>query len=294
MEIENILLFAEVVKHGSFTEAAEHLSVSKGFLSKRIKSLELSLNKKLLIRNTRKMRLTSAGEILFVQSKKINSLWRDTKALLDDNEEELSGVVKCASPVGLGKYLLYPLFEKIMKSNPKISVHLKTDNQLINMNYEDFDFAIRITNTPPEDMIARPLVPVNYICCATAEYSKKFGLPNTPSELNDFDCLVLSHWNIWVFSKKKHIDSIESVEVKGKFITSDNELLKEACLNGLGIARLPDYMIRKELASGKLLHVLTNYQGEKRQIYLLHPQLSSKPKRVQICIEHLSANYLAP
>ena len=287
MKIESIRLFAEVVKHGSYTRAADNLQVSKAFLSQQIKSLEQSFNKQLLVRNTRNMRLTSAGEVLLSQSKKLNSFCQETKALLDVTDEQLSGIVKCTAPVGLAKYLLSPIFTDLMKSAPDISIMVDSGNNLHNLINEDFDFALRLTNAPPQDMIAKPLTQVNYVCCATPKFAQQHGLPAHPTELNNFSCLVLSHWNTWTFSQQNQFSSID---ISGKLIASDNDMLKQACLNHLGIARLPDYMIKQQLESGELRPVFTDYQSEQRQVYLLYPQMSSRPKRVTMCIEQIVNN----
>lgn len=284
MKIESIKLFSEVVKHGSFTRAADHLLVSKAFLSQQVKMLEQDLNKQLLVRNTRNMRLTSAGETLFSQAKKLSDFCQETQALLDLADDKLSGLVKCTAPVGLTKYLLSPIVNDLMKLNPDISISINSNNNLHNLISEDFDFALRLTNTPPQDMIAKQLAEVSYVCCCTPEFAKKFGLPSSPEELNKFACLVLPHFRIWTFSDNERIYSIN---MKGKFVASDNDILKQTCINHLGIAHLPDYIVKSQIMSGELIHVLKEYSPEKKKLYLLYPQINSRPKRVTMCIESI-------
>lgn len=277
VKIEQMRLFAEVVKHGSYTQAADKLGVSKGYLSKQIKQLEQALGKPLLVRNTRVMRLTSAGEVLFKEATKLTTFWVKTKLLLDQAEEQLSGQVKCTAPVGIAHYILSPLFRSLINQQPDIRLLIDSGNNTHNLVADDFDFAIRITNTPPEDMVAIPLTQINYICCATPSFLAKQQAIQSPGDLQHMDCLVLSHWHQWTFEGKSVPATITP---RGKFVATDNELLKQACINHLGVARLPEYMIKEELAQGGLVNLFPTINGDHRDLYLIYPQLSTRPKRV--------------
>lgn len=282
MTIENMRLFAEVVKHGSYTKTAESLDVSKSYLSQKIKHLEQMLGKQLLVRNTRTMRLTSAGDILYKEAVKLTDFWSQTKALLEQTDEELAGTVKCTAPIGVARYLLYPLFDDILAKYPDISLLMDAGNNTHNLISDDFDFAIRITNTPPEDMIAKKLLTINYLCCASPDFIIKHGRPNQPQDLLQLDCLALVHWREWTFTQG---DQVEKIMPNGKFLCSDNDMLKEACLAGRGIARLPQYLIEEELKRGELCLVLPTIQCDTRNLYLIYPQLSTRPKRVSLYLK---------
>ncbi len=281
-------LFAEVVKQGSFSRAADHLGVSKGYLSKHVKKLEVALGKQLLVRNTRTMRLTSAGEILYQQAKNLTGLWQQSKSLLEQSEQQLSGMVKCTAPVGVAKHILWPIFSQILRDHPEISIITPSGNDTHNLNVDDFDFAVRITNTPPQDMIARHLSHIEYVCCAAPQFIDQLSQQGiklrTPAQLTHLDCLVLSHWNEWHFYNDKEV---EKIKPKGKFVASDNDLLKQACIDGLGIARLPEYMVGKEIASQKLVRVLGDIKSDQRELYLIYPQMSARSSRVSLCLDKI-------
>lgn len=288
MKIESMRLFAEVVKHGSFSRAAEHLDVSKGYLSQQLKQLEKALGKQLLVRNTRTMRLTSAGEILYEQAFRLTTFWADAQALLETGEDQRQGRVKCTAPVGLAHHVLWPLFREVLDAEPGISLSVHSGNTTHNLIRDHFDFAVRISNAPPEDMIARQLYRFPYIACATPEFTARHGLPDTPGALSKFDCLALVHWANWTFYRD---DESQSIDIDARFAASDNEILKQACLEHRGIARLPAYMIENELASGRLRPVFDDYRGEERGVYLLYPQMSSRPARVKIFLDKLMNTY---
>lgn len=161
MNLERMCLFCEVVKQGSYTKAADLLGVSKGYLSTQIKKLELETGKQLLVRNTRTMRLTSAGEILFKQASKLPTFLQETQSLLSQGEDGLAGTVKFTAPVGLSTHLLWPVFQELMNKHNDINIWVDSSNTTHNLVADDFDFAVRITNTPPQDMIAKHLMRFN-------------------------------------------------------------------------------------------------------------------------------------
>ena len=288
MSIERLRLFAEVVKQGNFSKAASYLSVSKGYLSIQVKQLEQELNKQLLIRNTRTMRLTSAGEVVFKQAVELTHVWEHTKQALTVNEDRPSGLIKCTAPVGLSKYVLWPVFQNILNEYEDIEFAIDSGNKTHNLVSVDFDFAVRITNTPPEDMVAKKLFESHYVCCASPAFIHRFGQPEHPSSLINFHCLILAHWPFWIFHRS---GDVEKVNLSGKLVATDNDLLKQAALDHMGIVRLPEYMIREELLSGELVRILPDYNSESRHLYLLYPQMSNRALRVKLVIERLISQF---
>lgn len=110
------------------------------------------------------------------------------------------------------------------------------------------------------------LLRFKYICCATPSYLAKYGDPLT----------------IWTFE----VDGTpQKFDLSGKFTASDNDLLKKAALNHHGIARLPEYMIKQQLATGELVALIPNFEPEHRDIYLVYPQMNTRPSRVKLCLE---------
>ncbi|AWB68259.1 hypothetical protein C2869_18385 [Saccharobesus litoralis] len=279
MSLERLRLFAELAKRGSYTKTAESLGVSKAFLSKQIRELEQELNTQLIIRNTRNMRLTSSGEVLFEQANKLTTFWQDTKKLLDVSDDCLSGIVRFTAPTALMKYKLLPVVNQLLKEYPDIGVVSDTGNQTHNLVDTSYDFAVRITNTPPQDMVAVKLLTFDYACCATPEFIAHYSLPTHPNHLLELPCISLPYWKNWLF-----IDQQEAIEVRleSRVQFSDNELLKQSVLASHGISRLPRYMIEQELVDGRLVEVLADYTGEQRDVYLLYPQALRRPERVKL------------
>lgn len=282
MELERLRLFALLIKWGSYSKTAEALGVSKGYLSKQIKELERQLKSQLLIRNTRTMRLTPAGELLFDQANKLTTFWQDTQTLIESNDDQLAGPVRFTAPTGLMKYTLMPVIESLSHTHPDLDIICETGNETFNLIKSPYDFAVRLTNTPPDDMVAKKLMTSHYVCCATEQYLAKHGIPKTPDRLAEHQIISLFYWRNWPFTQNGKTTEI-TVEAKYQF--TDNEILKQAALNHLGIARLPKYIIQNELISGEFVPVLEDFKQESRDVYMIYPQSLNKSKRVEVVMK---------
>ena len=276
VHLEQLRLFAELVNHGSYTKTADALGVSKAYLSKQIKALETDLNCQLLLRNTRSMRLTSAGETLNQRAQKLTSFWQETQTLLLKEEEQLSGTVRFPAPTGLMQAKLFNVVEQVSRDFPAIELICETGNETHNLVSEPYDFAIRITNTS------------EYVCCASPEFIRQNGAPKLLNELHNFKTIALFYWRTWHFKQaNKHCE----INVEASYQFSDNILLKQAALKGLGITRLPKYLIETELASGQLVSVLNDYVGETRDIYLLYPQDLNRAERIKQVLKVIKQSF---
>ncbi|QOL25807.1 LysR family transcriptional regulator [Thalassotalea sp. LPB0316] len=289
MHLEQLRLFAELVNYGSYTKTADALGVSKAYVSKQIKVLEQNLHCQLLVRNTRSMRLTPAGETLNQRVQTLTSFWQETKQLIKHQEDELEGLVRYTAPTGLMQTKLFGVIEHLHQHFPAIELLCETGNQTHNLVSEPYDFAIRITNTPPQDMVAIKLMTSDYICCASPKYLKRCGVPSSPQALANFRCITLAYWRNWAFSKA---GKYEEISIEPHYQFSDNLLLKQAALASLGITRLPKYLIEQELANGQLVSVLSDFDGESRDVYLLYPQDLNRPERVKKVLSVLKQHFI--
>ncbi|TRY33327.1 LysR family transcriptional regulator [Aliiglaciecola sp. M165] len=278
MQLERLKLFAELVNGGSFTRTADKLGVSKAFLSKHIKELEYELSTQLLIRNTRTMRLTPSGEALFNHTNKLRSFWQDTQRLVQNVDQSLVGDVSFTAPAGLMTYRIMPALQSVLATFSDIHLNVQTGNQTYNLLDAHYDFAVRITRTPPQDMIAQKLFDFDYVSCATQQYLDKHGEPATPLAIEGHARLSLSYWQNWSYVSQ---DGPIQMDSQATYRFTDNELIKQGVKDHLGIARLPAYMIEQELETGELVGLFNDFEPEQRSVYLVYPQTIKRPMRVQ-------------
>ena len=286
--IEKLVLLSEIVDSGSFTAAADKLGVSKGYLSQQVSQLEKQLKTQLLFRTTRKLQLTTAGDILLKQVPKLRAFCYETESRLLSLNHDSSGLLRIAAPQALAVNILSGVFDDFQQTYPDLSIQLITGNTPENLVESGFDLAIRITDAPPENMVAKKLMAIHYICCATPQYLDEKGTPQSPDDLKKHNCLALSHWSDWMFYAE---DKIFKIAVEGNFSATDNQLLKQAGLNHRGIIRLPHYLIEKELTSGTLCRLLPGFQPERRALQLIYPPMINRPQKSRLCIDYLLQHF---
>jgi DNA-binding transcriptional LysR family regulator len=280
-----IPIFVAVIEHGGFTNAAQVLGVSKSAVSKRIRQLEQHLGVKLLQRTTRKISLTEAGEHYFAHAKLAHSAAKDAEDAVTQLQGEPQGRLRINAPMSFGRLHLAPLIPKFLGLYPKINLDLVMDDKQIDLVSGGFDVAIRAGILPDSNLIARQLTPLHSVICASPSYIEKNGAPSMPHDLKHHNCLLYSYssqLNSWTF-KDQHQSC--TVEINGNYQVNNSEALKEALLQGLGIARLPTFVAGPYIESGALIHLLPNYDMPKIAIYALFLERQYMPAKVRAFID---------
>jgi DNA-binding transcriptional LysR family regulator len=286
-EIDDLAAFAVLLEVGSFTHAAERLGCSKGQLSKRIRALEQGLGVTLLQRTTRKLTLTSAGSTLLPEAQALLRQAQRARQSLARLSEDLSGTVRLTVPVSLGETFFDALLLDFAQRYPQIRIELELNNSYRDMLAEGFDLAIRAGENLDERLVAKPLFAMQELTCASPAYLALHGQPQNPQDLSAHVCLLNSHYRgpeEWLYHRQHQLSR---VKVTGPFASNHYRLLKKAALAGVGVARLPSYMLQTELADGRLQWLLRDYQTRSTPVFLLHPYQGGLPKRTQVLADYL-------
>ncbi|AOE84206.1 LysR family transcriptional regulator [Pseudomonas sp. TCU-HL1] len=288
-ELDDLAAFAVLMEAGSFTAAAERLGCSKGQLSKRIRLLEQELGASLLHRTTRRLDLTAAGAALLPEAQALAAQAERARQSVRRLQEELAGCARLTVPVSLGETFFDALLLDFTRQYPQIRIELDLHNGYRDLVAEGFDLAIRSGMDVDERLVARPLFSLQEITCATPAYLAAHGEPRQPSDLALHQCLLNTHYSgfeEWLYHRQHRL---ERVKVAGALASNHYSLLKKAALSGAGIARLPSYMIYDELAAGRLVWLLRDYQTRQTPVFLVHPSQGGLPRRTQVLADYLLA-----
>lgn len=277
-KLERLLLFAEVASQLSFTNAAERLGISKGYLSAQIKQLETELSTPLLVRSTRSVRLTSAGQEILTHVAEIKRTMLSVERYVRHDSQQISGLLRITAPKQFFQSVLVDICHQFTLQHPHIEFEIDSSYTKHDLVADDFDIAFRATNSPPENMIAKKVLSYSYVCCASPIYLKHFGKPNTPESLLEHQCLTALSDERWTFN-------LTDINIKGWLSSNDNLVLKEQAITGRGIARLPDYSVAAAIKSKQLIPLLTDYQSAEQSIYLLQPQLIHPSQKVSLFVQ---------
>ena len=287
-EMDDLAAFALLVEANSFTLAAQWLDTSTSQLSKRISKLEKSFGVVLLHRTTRSLTLTSAGAILLPEARALlaqRDRVRDAMAYLS---ESLVGTVRLTVPVSLGETFFEGLLTEFSKTYPDLQVELDLNNHFRDMRRDGFDLGIRSSVGIDERLVAKPLLALQELTCASPDYLAQHGTPQTPDVLRLHRCLLNSHYasrETWAYHQHHELTR---VSVKGPFASNHYGVLKRAALAGAGIARLPSYMVHNELNDGRLQWLLREYQTPVSSLYLVHPFEGQLPRRIKVMADYLT------
>ena len=269
--LEDMRIFVESVDAGSFTAAAERLELSKQFVSKRVSALEAGLGARLLIRTTRKLRVTELGLAYYERARGILQQVDDAEQMVASQVAEPRGLLRVAAPMSFGTMHLSPSIPDFLQRYPEVSLDLDLNDRRVDLISEGYDMALRIGKLEDSSMVARRLAPLDRVICASPAYLERHGEPMSLEALRSHTCLLygLNRSMEWDLARD---GKTLSVPVSGRLRVNNGELLRDAAIAGLGLAFLPTFIISPALADGRLVSLLDAYRPPATSIYAVYPQ----------------------
>ncbi len=276
--------FAAVVEQGGFTAAADALNVSASFVSRRVKRLEQQLGTRLLHRTTRTVRLTEMGRIYYERSREILDRLEALESDMADLQQRPKGLERMTAPGLYAERYVAPAVAEFTVKYPEVSIELDTRMRVVDIVAEGYDLAIRMSALADSNLVARKLVPRRVMVCASPAYLAGNGRPKDPDDLRSHNCLALPDMP-WRFA---YPDAIRVVKVRGSWISNNGRALVEAAALGIGLVRLADYYMDKELERGALEVVLEDFEVEDASTWIIYPDRHHLPTRVRFLIDFLA------
>ncbi|WP_394213410.1 LysR family transcriptional regulator [Psychrobacter piscatorii] len=288
IKADDMVLFVQVVEEGSFSKVAEKLSLTNSVVSKRIVRLEENLNTQLLYRTTRKLSLTDAGMVLYEKAKIAQFAFQEAENAVTGYGENMKGNIRITMPAVSAKLILSESIAEFCKQHPDISVELHITNRLVDLIEEGFDLAVRTAELEDSSLIAKRLIDSQWVICATPDYVKQYGMPQTPEELENHECLIYkfdnNSNNVWPF----HINGTKQLmPVYGRFHSNHLSAIKQATLSDLGIAFLPQALVYEEMQQNMLTQILQSFTRKKLGMYAIYPRARQPDQKLKLLIAHL-------
>lgn len=284
MELLNdMALFVEVAKAKGFRGASAATGVPNSTLSRRISALEKAIGLRLLHRTTRKVELTEAGQIYFERCKRIVDEAKLAHETLGDMLAQPSGRLRASLPVDFAVIYLAPLIAEFAERYPGIVFDFDLTPRQVDLVSEPFDVAIRIGEPESSHLIARPLVSLAQHLYAAPRYLERSGEPTAPNELAQHECLNILKDRPWSLH---HGDESIQISTSSRFTLNNVGLIRRLATLGMGIALLTDEVVTDDLAAGRLVRVLPQWQGRPIPVYAL-TETRLLPAKTQRFIEFL-------
>jgi DNA-binding transcriptional LysR family regulator len=288
-KLERIAAFIAVVEQRGFAAAARKEGVSTAAMSKQVTRLESDLNVTLLQRTTRQVTLTEAGSAYYQQAKKTLVALSEIETSLAHSQSEPAGLLRVMSNRYFAMTYLIPRLPAFMARYPKLQVNLELAERFPDLLDESIDIVFGISMAGVPTLIRRQVATARYVLCASTDYLEKYGRPQHPSDLSQHHYIAHSMRkpvNILIFNDKKE------VYVEPRLSLNDSRAMCECAIQGMGIVRLHDYMVKDALEDGRLVEVLPEFSEKNQSVYLYYQQnryLQPKIRRfIDFYVEHAS------
>lgn len=278
--------FVRVVETGSFSAAARQLNVGQPAVSKTIAQLENRLQVSLLIRSTHGLSPTEAGQRFFERAKAAIQEADEAELAARGAGAGLSGCLRVSAATTFARLHIVPLLPRFLAENPELEIDVILDDRVIDLVAEGIDLSLRMGTLPDSTAVARKLATGGRSVLATPGYLARAGEPKTPADLAAHETVVYSQTaSVWSFSNG---GTETSVAVHGRVRVSAAEGLREAVLADMGLTIASDWMFARELESGAVRRILTDWALPPIDLWALFPtgrMMSAKARQFAAFVE---------
>ncbi|KFN42525.1 LysR family transcriptional regulator [Arenimonas oryziterrae] len=291
---EQAICFATVAESGSFTRAASALERSKAHVSKQVSALETALGVQLLMRTTRRLVLTEAGRTYLEYCRQLRDTLLEGEQAVSAVREEVSGTLRMTAPTSFGDAFLLEMLLDFQTRHPKLRIALDLSIVRRDLVGDGYDFAIRTPRNLEDHLIAKALGLVRDVLVASPDFLARQATLATPADLAGVPCLLNTHFRDdadWLLQRD---GQSHAVRVDGAFAANHFGMLRSAAIAGVGIARLPRYIVAAALADGRLVPVLPAYEIAPSPVYLVYPQRRHMPYRNRVFRDFVVAWFADP
>ena len=293
LEANDLVLFAQVVEAGSFSQAAERAGLPKSTLSRRISQLENTLGERLLVRTTRRLTLTDFGASLLEHARRLLAETEAAAAFASSRQGTPRGLLRVSLPPDFAELDLSQLILQYATQYPEVQLELDLSPRRVDLLTERFDLAVRAAASLPDDamLVARQLGRYGNALYASPAYLARYGQPQHPDEL------LTQHTGLRMIGGNGEVlpwrltcgDRQWQGLPHGPLAANSLPLQRDLALHGLGIVGLSDPFARRPLAEGRVQRVLPEWQLPTITLWCLTPGRHLQPTRTTAFIELLKA-----
>lgn len=287
--LDAMALFVAAVEEGSLAAAARRHGRSPAAVTRAVALLEHYTGKTLLLRSTRRLSLTAAGD-------RHLAIWRDVLLKLGEAEPEgsgapLQGGIVLTAPELFGRLKVMPLVETFIRDHPLVAARVLMVNRVVNLIGEGVDLAVRLAPLPDSTLTAIKVGQVRTLLCASPDYLADRGSPMTLSDLDRHDCIGLNaegNAELWPFSVAAERGTrVRSVRVHTRLSINNAAAAIDAALRGHGIICARSYQVAEHIAAGRLVRLLSGFEPPSAPAHIVFPPDRAKRGAVRAFVEHV-------
>jgi len=275
--------FVRIVDSGSLSSAAQETGQSVASLVRSLAALERYLGVRLLNRSTRRMALTEEGGEYLDWSRRTLADFEAMEQRLESRDGVTRGLLRMTAPVEFGQRYLAPLVNTFLREHSAITVELIFNDHVVGLLDERLDLALRVGHLPDSAMVARQVGATRLVTCASPDYLRQAPAIDSPDALQHHACISLSaQGRQWYF---RHGDKERAQQIAPRLVCNQIRAASLACVQGVGIVRLMHYQVAQELAEGRLVRILRDYEPMDLPIQLVYPHSLQLSPRVRTFVD---------
>jgi DNA-binding transcriptional LysR family regulator len=282
-QIERVRVFLQVADRQSFAAAARAQKLSASLATRYVAELEAELGVQLLVRTTRRVSLTVAGQSYAESMRKIVAEIDRSNEAVRQSQDVLKGLLRVSAPLSLGLRFLPSVLAQFRLLYPHVDLKLNLTDQFVDILGADFDMALRISGPPTDkSTIWRKICVVPRVLVASPAYLARMGTPKSPDDLTEHACLGYSHFVGGADWRLRHTTTGEerTTHVRLPIECDNGDVLCELCVLGEGVALLPRFLVAARLESGALEPILGLWEPPEIWLTALYPPYESLPAKV--------------
>jgi DNA-binding transcriptional LysR family regulator len=284
-------VFIRVAEAGSFSQVAREMDMSQPAISRQIAALEDHVGERLFQRTTRSLTLTDDGRDLLGHATRVLDALEEAETAVGRRRGTVSGLVRLSVPVTFGRLYLAPRLGRLLAAHPQLELDLLLNDTMPDLVAEGIDLTIRPGVVADSSMIVRRIGSVSRYVLASTEYLERRGRPETPGDLVAHDCLIFTAAaspTLWNFEGP---EGPVAVTVKGRLRSDSGDAIREAVLNGYGIAALPAWYFLGEIEQGKVQILLRSWAVPATPVSIVYPSRRNLSPRLRVTMEFLMQEF---
>lgn len=286
-----VIAFMTVVAEGSFARAGDRLGIGRSAVSRGIQKLESQLGTRLLSRTTRSLALTREGEIFHARCQPgVAHISQALEDLRDLRDGPPRGRLRVCSTVGFGRKVVAPLLPGFRERYPEIEIDLLLSDAPFDFTADRIDVSFRNGRMEDSQIVAKQIVPMPMLVCASPRYAKHHGLPESIDELAQHECINFRIASGRIEDWEFKVDGrLRKLSPPSRLTFNDADLVLDAVLAGQGIAQLAGYQVCQLLREQRLVTCMPQYAPDDSGHFVCYLSRQHLPSRIRVFIDHMTS-----